>query len=234
MGLSGRGLLVLLEGDQTRAKMRPCGCSTHTSVDMMLRALEPGIPIVLLSINEPRSRKSLCGGTGSTRWPAVYHTASYGASYFFMRRCTRGWEFPKSGGTGATLTTLAISNGCVAAGPAGRRPWPSGRPSRPRRDACRNPGIGACLLDPRDNAICSSTAAAVRRADPLQRCPSPSECGAEGGEIAGLAEHFVHLAGVLLLRIDHLPGILLEHHGPALDQRQKLPIVRERFGLGGQ
>src|SRR5947208_3374381 len=39
-----------------------------------------------------------------------------------------------------------------------------------------------------------------------------------GGKIARLAEHLVDLAGMDLLGVDHLPGVLLQHHGAAFHQ----------------
>jgi hypothetical protein len=47
-----------------------------------------------------------------------------------------------------------------------------------------------------------------------------SGTGLEGCQFTGLAQHLVNLARVLLLGINHLPRILLQHHGMTLDYSQ--------------
>jgi hypothetical protein len=54
-----------------------------------------------------------------------------------------------------------------------------------------------------------------------------SRLGAERGNVARLAQHFVDLARMQFLGLNHLPGILLQHHRLAFHGRQQLPIVRE-------
>ena len=53
----------------------------------------------------------------------------------------------------------------------------------------------------------------------------------EGGNLSGSTKHLVHLAGMQLLGIDHLAGILLEHHGAAFRTSEQLPIEGQRLAL---
>lgn len=49
MGHSGTDLLASIGGLQTRAKIRPCGCSIQTSLELMLGVLWFDMPIAFFN-----------------------------------------------------------------------------------------------------------------------------------------------------------------------------------------
>ena len=55
--------------------------------------------------------------------------------------------------------------------------------------------------------------------------------GSKGGHFSGYAKHFIHLARMQLLGVDHLPGIFLEYDGSAFDAAEQFPISGERLPL---
>src|SRR3954466_2557253 len=52
------------------------------------------------------------------------------------------------------------------------------------------------------------------------------------GDISRFAEHLVDLAGVQLLRVNHLTSVLLQHDRMARDAGKQLPIKCQGFRLG--